>query len=73
MSHSHTCFHFSLAGFETAIHAFVIFRLDYFNYFFVDLPIYSLRPPQLVQNFAASILYRSSNFLSLTAWPTMAF
>lgn len=58
--------HFYRATFETAIHDFVTSRHDYCNFFFAGLPYSSLCPLQLLQHFAARLLFHCGKFSHLT-------
>ena len=58
--------HFSKAGFETLMHAFVTTRVDYCNALYTGLPSISLRPLQLVQNYAARLILKKNRFSRAT-------
>ena len=58
--------HFDKSSFQIAVHATVISKLDYCNSLYAGLPSSSLRPLQLVQNFAARLILRRSKFCHIT-------
>lgn len=62
LSLSNLCFYFSRVIFQTAIHGFVTFCLNYCSSFFAGLPASTLCFIQLVQNYVASFLYHSCKF-----------
>ncbi len=63
---SHVRSHFDKSSFETLMHAFISSRLDYCNSLFANLPASTLRPLQLVQNYAARLILRRSKFSHIT-------
>ena len=58
--------HFDKSSFQIAVHATIISKLDYCNPLYAGLPSSSLRPLQLVQNFAARLILRRSKFCHIT-------
>ena len=58
--------HFSKQSFEVIIHAFITSKLDYCNSLFSGLPSSTIRPLQLIQNYAARLILRRSRFSRAT-------
>ena len=58
--------HFSQKSFEALIHAFITSKIDYCNSLFSGIPYSSLRPLQLVQNYAARLVLRENRYTRAT-------
>ena len=56
----HIRHHFTKAGFESLIHAFITSKIDYCNSLFLNIDRSSLKLLQTVQNFAARLICRRS-------------
>ena len=58
--------HFNQKGFETLMHAFITSKIDYCNSLFSGISYSSLRPLQLVQNYAARLVLRENRYTRAT-------